>query len=80
MVLQEALEGLFGLLVLDPGLLLLLLLSLHLVGVEGLLLLAQLGQRTLTARHTAHGQVKGVPSHTVCREALHPLWITSFTR
>ena len=45
-VLEEPLVGLLGLLVLDPGLLLLLLLRLHLVGVERLLLLAQLGQGT----------------------------------
>lgn len=50
MVLQEPLEGLLRLFVFDPGLLLLLLLSLHLVGVEGLFLLTQLGKCTLKRR------------------------------
>lgn len=49
-VLQEPLEGLLRLLVFDPGLLLLLLLSLHLVGVEGLFLLTQLGKCALKRR------------------------------
>lgn len=49
-VLQEPLKGLFRFFVFDPGLLLLLLLSLHLVGVEGLFLLTQLGKCALNER------------------------------
>lgn len=51
MVLQKALEGLFGLFVFDPGLLFLLLLCLNLVGIKCLFLLTQLGQGTARA-HT----------------------------
>lgn len=45
-ILQEALECLFGFFVFDPSLLFLLLLCLNLVGIKGLLLLTQLGQGT----------------------------------
>ena len=54
MVLQEPLVGFLGFLVLDPGLFLLLLLCLDLVGVERLLLLTQLGQGTADT-HTTVG-------------------------
>lgn len=46
-ILQEPLEGLFRFFVFDSGLLLLLLLSLHLVSIEGLFLLTQLGKCAL---------------------------------
>lgn len=49
-VLQEPLEGLFRFFVFDSCLLLLLLLSLHLVGIEGLFLLTQLGKCALNER------------------------------
>lgn len=53
MLLQEALQLLLGLLCSKPGLLLLLLVPLGLVGVESLLLLTQLGQGT---GHRTEGQ------------------------
>lgn len=46
MVLQEALECLFGLLVFNSGLLFLFLLCLYFVGIEGLFLLTQFGKGT----------------------------------
>lgn len=49
MVLQVPLKGLFGLLVLNPGLLLLFLLCLDFISVERLFLFAQFGKSALMA-------------------------------
>lgn len=58
MVLQEPLEGLFGLLVFNSGLLLFFLLCLNFVGIKRLLLLTQFGKCTLVTRNSMKVKLK----------------------